>query len=205
MKGIGAIFKAVNAGGISHELQEIVGLRASQINGCSACVHAHNANLVRAGESTERIAAVAAWREAPFFDDAERAALALTLAVTRLARNARHDGDVRHALRAAARAGTPGHGHRPPGRRPPRAASHRRRLGTVHHFPARPPHRRGRRAVARAAPDSGRPAGRPGAAGGDGGGARRRRGHRGDRRGAGRPLRPRSTGSGIWWTPWSPA
>ncbi|RSN67790.1 alkylhydroperoxidase [Actinomadura sp. WAC 06369] len=85
MKGIGAIFKAVNQGGISHELQEIVGLRASQINGCSACVHAHHANLVKAGESAERIAAVAAWREAPFFDDAERAALELTEAVTRLA------------------------------------------------------------------------------------------------------------------------
>ncbi|MEW2354601.1 carboxymuconolactone decarboxylase family protein [Spirillospora sp. NPDC029432] len=85
MKGIGAIFKAVNAGGISHELQEIVGLRVSQINGCSACVHAHHANLVKAGESGERIAAVAAWREAPFFDDSERGALALAEAVTRLA------------------------------------------------------------------------------------------------------------------------
>ena len=85
MKGIGGILKAVGTGGISHELQEIVGLRVSQINGCSACVHAHHANLVKAGESAERIAAVAAWREAPFFDDAERAALALGEAVTRLA------------------------------------------------------------------------------------------------------------------------
>ncbi|WP_106403080.1 carboxymuconolactone decarboxylase family protein [Actinocorallia populi] len=85
MKGIGAIFKAVNAGGISHELQEIVGLRISQINGCSACVHAHHANLVKADQSGERIATVAAWREAPFFDDSERAALALAEAVTRLA------------------------------------------------------------------------------------------------------------------------
>ncbi|NUR93224.1 MAG: carboxymuconolactone decarboxylase family protein [Nonomuraea sp.] len=85
MKGIGAIFKAVNQGGISHELQEIVGLRASQINGCSACVHAHHANLVKAGESTERIAAVAAWREAPFFTDAEQAALELAEALTRTA------------------------------------------------------------------------------------------------------------------------
>ncbi|MEQ4724664.1 carboxymuconolactone decarboxylase family protein [Nonomuraea sp. B19D2] len=85
MKGIGAIFKAANQGGISHELQEIVGLRASQINGCSACVHAHTQALVKAGESVERIAAVAACREAPFFTDAERAALELTEAVTRLA------------------------------------------------------------------------------------------------------------------------
>jgi AhpD family alkylhydroperoxidase len=85
MKGIGGIFKAVNQGDISHELQELVGLRASQINGCSACVHAHAQNLVKAGESAERIVAVVAWREAPFFSEAERAALALTEAVTRLA------------------------------------------------------------------------------------------------------------------------
>ncbi|MFG3438261.1 carboxymuconolactone decarboxylase family protein [Nonomuraea sp. NPDC047897] len=85
LKGIGTMFKAINQGGISHELQEIVALRASQINGCSACVHAHNQNLIKAGESVERIGAVAAWREAPFFTDAERAALELTEAVTRLA------------------------------------------------------------------------------------------------------------------------
>ncbi|MEV4807257.1 carboxymuconolactone decarboxylase family protein [Nonomuraea sp. NPDC049421] len=85
MKGIGAIFKAVNEGGISHEVQELVGLRASQINGCGACVHAHTQALVKAGETVERIAAVAAWREAPFFSDAERAALELAEAVTRLA------------------------------------------------------------------------------------------------------------------------
>ncbi|MFF8599079.1 carboxymuconolactone decarboxylase family protein [Streptomyces sp. NPDC015232] len=85
LKGIGSVFKAVAGGGLAPELQEIVALRASQINGCSACVHAHHANLVKAGESTERIASVAAWREAPFYDEAERAALALTEAVTRLA------------------------------------------------------------------------------------------------------------------------
>ncbi|MEV5574778.1 carboxymuconolactone decarboxylase family protein [Spirillospora sp. NPDC052269] len=85
MKGIGAIFKAVNQGGLSHELQEIVGLRVSQINGCSACVHAHSANLVKAGQSAERIASVAAWREAPFYSDAERAALELAEAATRVA------------------------------------------------------------------------------------------------------------------------
>ncbi|MET8862832.1 SDR family NAD(P)-dependent oxidoreductase [Nonomuraea sp. NPDC004580] len=84
LKGIGAIFKAIGHGDISHELQEILALRTSQINGCSACVHAHNQSLVKAGESVERIAAVAAWREAPFYTDAERAALELTEAVTRL-------------------------------------------------------------------------------------------------------------------------
>ena len=84
MKGIGSIFKAVNAAGLSHELQEIVALRVSQINGCSACVFSHNQNLRKAGVSEDRVAAVAAWREAPFFDEAERAALNLAELATRL-------------------------------------------------------------------------------------------------------------------------
>ena len=64
---------------------ELVHLRASQINGCSVCVDMHAKALRRAGESEERVFAVSAWREAPFFSDAERAALALTEALTRLA------------------------------------------------------------------------------------------------------------------------
>ena len=64
---------------------EFVHLRASQINGCSVCVDMHAKALRRAGESEERVFAVSAWREAPFFSDAERAALALTEALTRLA------------------------------------------------------------------------------------------------------------------------
>jgi AhpD family alkylhydroperoxidase len=64
---------------------ELVHLRASQINGCSVCVDMHAKALRKAGESEERVFAVSAWREAPFFSDAERAALALTEAGTRLA------------------------------------------------------------------------------------------------------------------------
>src|SRR6185295_16586386 len=60
-------------------------LRASQINGCSVCVDMHSRELKAAGESDARINTVAAWRETPYFTDAERAALALTEAVTRLA------------------------------------------------------------------------------------------------------------------------
>jgi len=67
---------------INHEL---VHLRASQINGCSVCVDMHAKALRKAGESEERVFAVSAWREAPFFSDAERAVLALTEALTRLA------------------------------------------------------------------------------------------------------------------------
>ncbi|MBT0773261.1 carboxymuconolactone decarboxylase family protein [Kineosporia sp. J2-2] len=65
--------------------RNLVHLRASQINGCSVCLHLHAADLRRAGESEERIATVAGWRDAPWFTDAERAALALTEASTRLA------------------------------------------------------------------------------------------------------------------------
>ena len=60
-------------------------MRASQINSCSVCVDSHTRFLKKAGETDERLFAVAAWREAPYFTDAERAALALTEAVTRLA------------------------------------------------------------------------------------------------------------------------
>ena len=62
----------------------LVHLRASQINGCSVCVDMGVRQAARGGESTERLAAVAAWRDAPYFSDAERAALALSEAVTRL-------------------------------------------------------------------------------------------------------------------------
>jgi len=62
----------------------LVHLRASQINGCSVCVDMHARDLKKAGETDERLFAVAAWRDAPCFTDAERAALALTEAATRL-------------------------------------------------------------------------------------------------------------------------
>jgi AhpD family alkylhydroperoxidase len=62
----------------------LVQLRASQINGCSFCVDMHSRELREAGESDERLFAVAAWQESPYFDEAERAALALTEAVTRI-------------------------------------------------------------------------------------------------------------------------
>lgn len=63
----------------------LVTLRASQINGCSVCVDMHTRELELAGNSRERVHTVVAWRETPYFTDAERAALALTEAVTRIA------------------------------------------------------------------------------------------------------------------------
>jgi AhpD family alkylhydroperoxidase len=71
-------------GGVPPSTIGLVQLRASQINACSVCVDMHPRMLKQAGETDERLLAVAAWRDAPYFTDAERAALALTEAVTRL-------------------------------------------------------------------------------------------------------------------------
>jgi len=84
-KGLTAISQAVAATGLPPVTIELANLRASQINGCGVCVHMHAADLRKAGQSDERIDTVAGWRDAPFFTDAERAALALAEAVTRIA------------------------------------------------------------------------------------------------------------------------
>ena len=75
---------AAEKGGVPAPTLELAHLRASQINGCSACVDGGVKSARKAGETDERLFAVSAWREAPYFTDAERAALALTEAVTRL-------------------------------------------------------------------------------------------------------------------------
>ena len=71
--------------GVSAKTLALVHLRASQINGCSFCCNMHGQELRQMGETDERLFTVAAWREAPGFSDAERAALALTEATTRIA------------------------------------------------------------------------------------------------------------------------
>jgi AhpD family alkylhydroperoxidase len=76
---------AVKNAGLSPVLIDLVNVRASQINGCSVCVDMHARELRKAGESEQRVFAVAAWRDTPWFSEAERAALALTEALTRLA------------------------------------------------------------------------------------------------------------------------
>jgi AhpD family alkylhydroperoxidase len=88
-----ALSEAAARTGLPKSLGEMIALRASQINGCSVCVHMHTRDLRKAGESDERIDTVAAWRDAPFFTDAERAALALTEAVTRIADRPQPVGD----------------------------------------------------------------------------------------------------------------
>ena len=74
-----------SAQGLPYVTAKLVQLRASQINGCSVCVDMHARELRKAGESEQRVFAVCAWRETPWFSEAERAALALTEALTRLA------------------------------------------------------------------------------------------------------------------------
>jgi AhpD family alkylhydroperoxidase len=77
--------QSATTAGIPETTLYMVDLRASQINGCAVCVDIHSRELEYAGETSERIHTVAAWRETPYFSDAERAALALTEAATRLA------------------------------------------------------------------------------------------------------------------------
>ena len=85
MTGIRSLTRAIQQGGVPQTVLELVHLRASQINGCRFCVDYSARSAKKASETDERLFAVAAWREAPYFTDAERAALALAEAVTRLA------------------------------------------------------------------------------------------------------------------------
>ena len=84
-KGMQAIHEAATEGGLPESTTQLVHLRASQINGCSFCARMHAAELRAGGARDERIDTVAAWREAPYFTDAERVALAVTETLTRLA------------------------------------------------------------------------------------------------------------------------
>ena len=84
LKALYALGAVAKKGGISEQTLELIYLRASQINGCSVCIDMHGRELKRLGETDVRLLAVSAWRDAPYFSDAERAALALTEAVTRL-------------------------------------------------------------------------------------------------------------------------
>jgi AhpD family alkylhydroperoxidase len=79
-----AVSKSLEKGGVPPRTLELAHLRISQINGCGVCVDMGARGLKKGGESDERLAAVAAWREAPYFTDAERAALALAEATTRV-------------------------------------------------------------------------------------------------------------------------
>ena len=84
MKALLALGKSAEHSGVPTKTIGLVHLRASQINGCSVCLDMHSREMKHGGETDERLFTVAGWRDAPYFTDAERAALALTEAVTRL-------------------------------------------------------------------------------------------------------------------------
>ena len=80
-----ALEKHLDGCGLDHKFMHLLKLRASQINGCAYCIDMHSIDARAAGETEQRLYALDAWRETPFFDDRERAALAWIEAVTLLA------------------------------------------------------------------------------------------------------------------------
>jgi len=90
--------QAVLRGGVERPLLELVRMRVSQINGCAYCLDMHSKDARAAGETEQRLYALTAWRETPFFSERERAALAWAETLTRIA-----DDDVSDELFAEAR------------------------------------------------------------------------------------------------------
>jgi AhpD family alkylhydroperoxidase len=79
-----ALAALTRASTLDHGLAELLKVRASQMNGCAYCVDLHVGIALRAGEHPRRLHAVATWHDSPFFSERERAALALTEALTRM-------------------------------------------------------------------------------------------------------------------------
>jgi AhpD family alkylhydroperoxidase len=84
MQAIQALMASAQKAGTPPKVLHLVHLRTSQVNGCGACVDGGVKHAKQGGETDERLFAVSAWRDTPYFSDAERAALALAEAVTRL-------------------------------------------------------------------------------------------------------------------------
>lgn len=85
MKAMMALSKSAHVEGVPAGLHDLLHLRVSQINNCGVCLEMHARGALKAGETPERLATVAGWRDTPYFTEAERAALALAEAVTRIA------------------------------------------------------------------------------------------------------------------------
>ncbi|NLF65105.1 MAG: carboxymuconolactone decarboxylase family protein [Chloroflexi bacterium] len=99
MKAMLALESYVAGSGLERSLLELIKTRASQINGCAYCIDMHTKDARAAGESEQRLYALSAWRETPFFSDRERAALAWVEAITLLAESGAPD-DVYEQARA---------------------------------------------------------------------------------------------------------
>ena len=96
-KAMAALAASIAQSGLDKSLIELINIRASQLNGCAFCLDMHTKDARTGGETEQRIYALNAWRETPFFTERERAALALTEAVTLV-----HDGHVPDEVYAAA-------------------------------------------------------------------------------------------------------
>ena len=94
MQALLATGAVVDKTDVPRKTLDLMRLRASQINGCSMCADMHARDLKKEGETDERMWSLAVWRETPYFTDAERAALALTEAATRLSDRADPVPDV---------------------------------------------------------------------------------------------------------------
>jgi len=86
-KALQGIEAYVRSSGLEHSLLELVKTRVSQINGCAHCLDMHTKEARAAGETEQRLHLLPAWREAPFYSDRERAALAWAEAVTQISTN----------------------------------------------------------------------------------------------------------------------
>lgn len=98
-KAMSALQTFVNESGLDKTLGELIKIRASQINGCAFCLNMHTKEARKMGETEQRIYGLSAWHEAPYYTDKERAALALTEAVTLVA-SSRVPDDVYNAALA---------------------------------------------------------------------------------------------------------
>lgn len=92
--------RKINSFGLDPKLLELIRLRASQINGCGYCINYHTKNAMELGETTQRLFAVSAWWETPFFTEDERAILKLTEEVTNIAHHGVSEQVYEMALKA---------------------------------------------------------------------------------------------------------
>lgn len=87
LRGMFLLEEAARKSGLEHSLLELVRMRVSQINGCAYCLDMHSKDARAEGESEQRLYTLSAWRETPFFNERERAALAWTEALTLISEN----------------------------------------------------------------------------------------------------------------------
>jgi AhpD family alkylhydroperoxidase len=98
MRGMLALQKVVNETGLEPILQELIKIRVSQINGCAFCIDMHTKDARALGETEQRIYALNAWRETPFFTDRERVALEWAESLTRITEGHVPEAVYQHAL-----------------------------------------------------------------------------------------------------------